>query len=131
MKNKKALIGVIIFIILIVAIIVIKTVADSDESNFLNGRLTTVYVATGGGKEDFLLVLMIRDGTENRAQQGHDDCDNRDGDGIIGGRLVAGNLPRRIPDCQGFEPDGNQRTGQHRESGIPHVIEHPRFFLLG
>ena len=54
MKNKKALIGVILFIILIIAIIVIKNIGDSDSSSNLTGRLTTVYVATGGGKEDFL-----------------------------------------------------------------------------
>ena len=54
MKNKKAIIGIIIFIILIISIIVVKFITDSDEGSILNGKLTTVYVATGGGKEDFL-----------------------------------------------------------------------------
>lgn len=54
MKNKKALIGILIFVILIVAIIVIKNLGDTDEGSILSGKLTTVYVATGGGKEDFL-----------------------------------------------------------------------------
>ncbi len=54
MKNKKTLIGIIIFILLIVAIIVIKNISDNDTGSVLSGKLTTVYVATGGGKEDFL-----------------------------------------------------------------------------
>ena len=54
MKNKKALIGIIIFIILVVAIVVIKELGDTDSGSILSGKLTTVYVATGGGKEDFL-----------------------------------------------------------------------------
>lgn len=54
MRNKKAIIGIIIFIILILAIIVIKYLTDNDRGDILTGKLTTVYVATGGGKEDFL-----------------------------------------------------------------------------
>ena len=54
MKNKKPLIGILIFIVLIVAIIVIKNISDNDTGSILSGKLTTVYVATGGGKEDFL-----------------------------------------------------------------------------
>ena len=55
MKSKKTILGIIIFIILIIAIIVIKNVKDNNEElNFLSGKLTTIYVATGGGKEDFL-----------------------------------------------------------------------------
>ena len=53
-KNKKALVGIILFILIIVSIIIIKHIKDSDEGDFLNAKLTTVYVATGGGKEDFL-----------------------------------------------------------------------------
>ena len=53
-KNKKVLIGILLFAVIIVAIIVIKNLADNEETNFLSGKLTTVYVATGGGKEDFL-----------------------------------------------------------------------------
>lgn len=54
MKNKKAIIGIIIFIILILSIIVIKYLTDNDKGDILTGKLTAVYVATGGGKEDFL-----------------------------------------------------------------------------
>ena len=54
MKNKKMIIGIVLFIVLIAAIIVIKNLADSDDGSVLSGKLTTVYVATGGGKEDFL-----------------------------------------------------------------------------
>ena len=53
-KNKKVIIGIILFILLIAAIVVIKNLADSDGGSPLSGKLTTVYVATGGGKEDFL-----------------------------------------------------------------------------
>ena len=53
-KNKKAIIGIILFILLIAAIIVIKNLSDSEGGSPLSGKLTTVYVATGGGKEDFL-----------------------------------------------------------------------------
>ena len=54
MKNKKAVIGIILFVILIGAIIVIKNISDNDSGSVLSGKHTTVYVATGGGKEDFL-----------------------------------------------------------------------------
>lgn len=54
MKNKKCLWGILLFVVIIVAIIVINKIKDNDDTNFLNGKLTTVYVATGGGKEDFL-----------------------------------------------------------------------------
>ena len=54
MKNKKAVLGVLLFVIIIIAIIVIKNLGDSDDGSILSGKLTTVYVATGGGKEDFL-----------------------------------------------------------------------------
>ena len=49
--NKKQIIGIVIFVVLIGVIVGIKFFTDGgfDESN-----LTTVYVATGGGKEDFL-----------------------------------------------------------------------------
>ena len=53
MKNKKTLIGIIIFIVLILLIIFIKYSNDHNVS-ILTNNLTTIYVATGGGKEDFL-----------------------------------------------------------------------------
>ena len=53
MKNKKTIIGIILFILLIGAIILIKYLKD-EKGITLSRNLTTVYVATGGGKEDFL-----------------------------------------------------------------------------
>ena len=52
MKNKKLLWGVLLFVIIVVAIIVINNLKE--DNDFFNGKLTTIYVATGGGKEDFL-----------------------------------------------------------------------------
>ena len=51
MKNKKMIVGIGIFIILIVTIIVIKNI-NVKETN--NKKVTDVFVATGGGKEDFI-----------------------------------------------------------------------------
>ena len=48
--NKKRVIGILIFVVLIIGIILFKQFG-SDISNV---GLTTIYVATGGGKEDFL-----------------------------------------------------------------------------
>lgn len=56
--KKKQLIGVLIFIVLILVIVGIKIFNDNKEKNggsFISDKgLTTVYVATGGGKEDFI-----------------------------------------------------------------------------
>ena len=49
--NKK-IIGVSIFILLIGVIVGIKYF--SGNKDVLNSNLTTIYVATGGGKEDFI-----------------------------------------------------------------------------
>ena len=49
--DKRKLIGIGVFIVLILVIIGIK-VFSSGSNNL--GNLTTIYVATGGGKEDFL-----------------------------------------------------------------------------
>ena len=57
MKNKTTIIGIVIFVILILAIIGIKIYNDSKNSEnggLFSDNLTTVYVATGGGKEDFI-----------------------------------------------------------------------------
>ena len=55
--NKKNIIGIAIFVVLIIAIIVSKVIVDnlnSNEKGYSTEGLTTVYVATGGGKEDFI-----------------------------------------------------------------------------
>ena len=51
---KKKVIGVVIFIILILIIIGIKVMMDNNTGGINLKNLTTVYVATGGGKEDFI-----------------------------------------------------------------------------
>ena len=55
--KKKQIIGIVIFVVLILAIVGIKLLNNAKETEN-NGTsdvdLTTVYVATGGGKEDFL-----------------------------------------------------------------------------
>lgn len=59
MKNKSTIIGIAIFIILIFIIIGIKFLG-SEEGSVLTNNLTTVYVATGGGKEDFLADKRVK-----------------------------------------------------------------------
>ena len=55
MKNKERIIGVIIFIILIIVIVGIRYFTNKDVNIGLpNSNTKTVYVATGGGKEDFI-----------------------------------------------------------------------------
>jgi len=49
--NKKMLIGILIFIFIVISVIVLKNIDDKKENP---KDLTKVYVATGGGKEDFL-----------------------------------------------------------------------------
>ena len=51
--NKKQLIGIGIFVVLIAVIVGIKLFMSNDYTVDLS-KLTTVYVATGGGKEDFI-----------------------------------------------------------------------------
>ncbi len=60
MKSKKVIIGIILFVVIIVAIIVVKKLGDQDGTKYLSGKLTPVYVATGGGKEDFLNDKEVR-----------------------------------------------------------------------
>lgn len=53
--NSKRVVGIVIFVLLVGLIIGIKFVVDGSEDGLGNTKgLTTVYVATGGGKEDFL-----------------------------------------------------------------------------
>ena len=52
--NKKQIIGIGVFVLLIAAIVGIKFLTDNGLSEEKIRGLTTVYVATGGGKEDFL-----------------------------------------------------------------------------
>ena len=53
-NSKKVIAGILLFVFIILAIIFAKHFTDSDGNNPLVGKLTTIYVATGGGKEDFL-----------------------------------------------------------------------------
>ena len=56
--KKKQIIGIVIFVILILVIIGIKVFTtnnqDGEGTSKFGKNLTTVYVATGGGKEDFI-----------------------------------------------------------------------------
>ena len=54
MKNKKQIIGIAIFVILILVIIGFKVFSDKNGNSSNLANLKTVYVATGGGKEDFI-----------------------------------------------------------------------------
>ena len=59
MKNKKTIAGIIIFIALIIIIILLKNISNK-EGNVFTNKLTNVYVATGGGKEDFLADKKVK-----------------------------------------------------------------------
>ena len=50
--NKKQIIGIVIFAVLILGIVGIKLFTDTNGP--ISGNYTKVYVATGGGKEDFI-----------------------------------------------------------------------------
>ena len=53
--NKKQIIGIVIFVVLILVIIGIKVFSDKKEEIMsLGNDFETVYVATGGGKEGFI-----------------------------------------------------------------------------
>ena len=52
--EKKQKVGILIFIVLIAIIIGIKVVGNHSDSDLFGKELTDVYVATGGGKEDFI-----------------------------------------------------------------------------
>lgn len=52
--SKKQIIGIGIFIVLIITIIGIKACYNNDDNDNKKFNLTTIYVATGGGKEDFI-----------------------------------------------------------------------------
>lgn len=52
--SKKQIIGIVIFVVLILVIIGIKIFMDNKQEIAELSGLTTVYVATGGGKEDFI-----------------------------------------------------------------------------
>lgn len=51
--NKKQIIGIALFVVIILGIILFKYFKSDDGDSKISG-LTTIYVATGGGKEDFL-----------------------------------------------------------------------------
>ena len=52
MKNKKLFLGIGIFVVLIISIILIKNFSTKSNGEDDVRGLTTVYVATGGGKEE-------------------------------------------------------------------------------
>ncbi len=52
--NKKQIIGIVIFVVIILGVVAYKIFSSEDGINIVDKNLTTIYVATGGGKEDFL-----------------------------------------------------------------------------
>ena len=52
--NKKQIIGIVIFIVLILIIVGIKALNDNGTIGGNNNNLEEIYVATGGGKEGFI-----------------------------------------------------------------------------
>lgn len=50
---KKKIIGIAIFVVLIAVIVGLKVISNNNGGS-ITGNVTTIYVATGGGKEDFL-----------------------------------------------------------------------------
>ena len=68
--KKKQIIGIVIFVILILVIIGIKVFTtnnqDGEGTSKFGKNLTTVYVATGGGKEDFIADKDVVNIMENK-----------------------------------------------------------------
>ena len=64
--NKKQVIGIVIFIIIVVVIILFKMFSSNDVTIEDIKGLTTVYVATGGGKEDFLADKEVKKILKNK-----------------------------------------------------------------
>ena len=63
--SKKQIIGLVIFLVLILIIVGIKFIGDKKDS--VSGKdLTTVYVATGGGKEGFIANEKVVNIMENK-----------------------------------------------------------------
>ena len=52
--NKKQIIGIVIFVVIILGVVAYKLFVGGGDSSIIDKSLTTIYVATGGGKEDFL-----------------------------------------------------------------------------
>ena len=50
---KKKVIGIAIFAVLIAVIVGLKVISNMNGGS-ISGKVTTIYVATGGGKEDFI-----------------------------------------------------------------------------
>ncbi len=53
-RKKQIGLGVLILLIVIIGMVAFKTISDKKDGQVDVSKLTTVYVATGGGKEDFL-----------------------------------------------------------------------------
>ena len=64
--KKGQVIGIVIFVILILVIIGIKIAMDNNVGGVNLKNLTTVYVATGGGKEDFIADEQVVKIMENK-----------------------------------------------------------------
>ena len=89
----------------------------------------------GGGEENLLGILAVGKRAEDRPEQRDDDCDdrNRGGIGAGGGGLrqkaLGSDAGRDFLHGKRFEPDRDQRTGEHGIGGVADVIQHPRKLL--
>ncbi|MBP3596674.1 MAG: hypothetical protein J6J60_04670 [Clostridia bacterium] len=65
--DKKKIIGVLIFVVLVISLVFVKVFNDNSENKVLvaNKNLKQVYVATGGGKEDFIADKEVVEILEN------------------------------------------------------------------
>ena len=72
---------------------------------------------------------MVGDGTAHRTDQGNDDRDDTGRQGPISGGVVRTDLAGFGTDCQGFEPDRDQRTAQHCKGRVADIVENPGEFL--
>lgn len=65
--KKKQIIGIVVFVLLVVIIVIMKFTTEPEQNDNDDVRgLTTVYVATGGGKEDFLADKEIQKILKNK-----------------------------------------------------------------
>lgn len=65
--DKKKIIGVLIFVVLVISLVFVKVFNDNSENKVLvaDKNLKPVYVATGGGKEDFIADKEVVEILEN------------------------------------------------------------------
>ena len=71
--------------------------------------------AHNAGKNAFFHALMVGQYADHRPQQRHKHCGQCNGQRVIRRGTVGIDLPRRSADGDAFEPNGDQRAGQHNK----------------